>query len=102
MRREAILAASVAASKGFDIRHVSPRMRDQCHIIARTALAGANQILAQELAQMSARVTQGIAQAQREAQRKAYDDGFNDGLQGEYANQWGMTEDEETWPDEMG
>ena len=102
MRREAVLAASVAASKGFDIRHVDRVMKAQCHTVARAALAGANQLIAQETAQLTSRVTQGIAQAQLEAQRKAYDDGFNDGMQGEYANQWGITEDEESWPDEMG
>ena len=102
MRREAILAASVAASKGFDIRHVSPRMRDQCHIIARTTLAGANQIIAQETAKLASQVTGNLAQVQQEAQRKAYDEGFNDGMVGEYANQWGITEDEESWPEEMG
>ena len=88
MKREAVLAAAVARSKGFDIRTASDELRAQCHVIARAALPGASQLIAVAIRNYMKSNTAKVAHDRREACRKAYDDGFADGERGEYANRW--------------
>lgn len=94
MKREAVLAAAVARSKGFDIRSASDELRAQCHVIARAALPGANQLVAGAISNHNDRVMANMVHDRHEACRKAYDDGFADGKRGEYANRWGSP-----WPE---
>lgn len=94
MKREAVLAAAVARSKGFDIRSASNELRAQCHVIARAALPGANQLIAGAISNHNDLVMTNMLYDRQKACRKAYDDGFADGKRGEYANRWGSP-----WPE---
>lgn len=101
MKREAVLAAAVARSRGFDIRSASPDLKMQCHAIAKAALPGANQLIAGAISNHNDMVMKGLAEDRNKACSKAYRDGFNDGERGEYINRW-EREEETGWPETMG
>lgn len=102
MKREAIMAAAIARSRGFDIRSASTDLKMHCHAIAKAALPGANQLIANAVSNHNDTVMRGLAEDRNKACRKAYDEGFADGKRREYSNRWVPMTEGGPWPEEMG
>lgn len=84
MRREAIIAAAVAQSRGFTITSASRDMRMACHAIARSVMAGVNQLMLEEGQRVRAEVVREFSEATRKQLEKVYEDAFSDGQAGDY------------------
>lgn len=84
LRREAIIAASVAQSRGFTITNASRDMQMACHAIARSVMAGVNQLVLEEGQRVRAATIREFSEATRKQVEKTYEDAFNDGQAGDY------------------
>lgn len=90
LRREQIVAMSIAKSQGMDYGGVSSEDRRRLHVIARTCMP-AVQFLIHEAEKM---FFNDAVKESRLAASKGYIDGFADGLFGSYRNYY---QDREKW-----
>lgn len=88
MRRELVLAMSVARARGIDYGDTTDEKRRSCHRIARACLPGANQLIVNAEVNARQEMHDKVAETHRSASRKAYDDGFEDGQKNDYNNRW--------------
>lgn len=99
MRRELIVAMSVAGHSGQNYQTMTPEGRRRCHAVARSAMTGVNQLIADATINTQRELGENIAEHTRKAQSKAYYDGFEDGLRNDYQNRWEM---KDPWPSLTG
>lgn len=94
MRRELIVAQSIARAQGIDLANASPEVRQNCHAIAQAALPGVNRLMADAVANTQAQIGANFEVAFRKGKSSAYQIGFEDGRAGQYNNLW---EGQEEW-----
>ena len=88
MRRELVLAMSVAKTRGIDYGNTTDEKRRSCHRIAQACLPGANQLIANAEVNARQEMHDRVTETHRSASRKAYDEGFEDGQKNDYNNRW--------------
>lgn len=95
MRREMILALSVAKARHIDYGNATEEQRRSCHRIARACLPGANQLIADERINTQSELGANMADHLKSEKAKTYDDAFEDGRKGDYNNRF--KDKSETW-----
>lgn len=102
MRREMVLAISVAKARGVEYKNATEEQKRTCHRIARAALPGANTLITNAEVNARQEMHDKVVETHRSASRKAYDDGFEDGQCNHYQNRWVTAEEEQVFALEEG